>query len=76
MSDTRAARGSDPGRPNAEIPDSWDGNSWLERTQSRGPRLPPGRHNAITRTLYSYSSYKSWADKVRTSWDPADKETK
>jgi len=29
-----------------------------------------GRHAAITRNLYTWSSYKTWADKVRTSWDP------
>jgi hypothetical protein len=28
------------------------------------------RHAAITRTLFSYANYKSWADKVRTSWEP------
>jgi hypothetical protein len=38
---------------------------WLEHMQrSRG------RHAAITRNLYTWSNYKSWADKVRTSWDP------
>jgi hypothetical protein len=74
MSDTRAARGGTPGRPKSDVPDSWDGPSWLERAQPRGPRPPPGRHTAITRTLYSYSNYKSWAEKVRTSWDPAEKD--
>ncbi len=68
MSDSKAARGL-PGRPTSELPESWDGASWLERT-NRPSRLPPGRHTAITRTLFSYSSYKSWAEKVRTSWDP------
>ena len=28
------------------------------------------RHSAITRTLHNYASYKSWAEKVRSSWDP------
>jgi hypothetical protein len=76
MSDTKAPRGPVPGEPTSELPDSWDGNSWLDRTQARGARLPPGRHNAITRTLNNYSSYKSWADKVRTSWHPTDKDPK
>ncbi len=76
MSDSKAARGAAPGRSKTDVPDSWDGASWLERSQPRGARLPPGRHTAITRTLYSYSNYKSWAEKVRTSWDPADKEPK
>jgi hypothetical protein len=38
--------------------------SWLERTQPSNPR-----HAAITRSLNSWSSYKSWTDKVRHSWD-------
>lgn len=34
-------------------------------------RAPPAssRHAAITRTLYSWSSYKSWAERVRGSFD-------
>jgi hypothetical protein len=27
------------------------------------------RHAAITRSLYSWSNYKSWSDKVRSTWD-------
>ncbi len=38
--------------------------SWLERTPPSNPR-----HAAITRSLNSWSSYKSWSDKVRHSWD-------
>ena len=39
--------------------------SWLEK-----PAAPvPNRHAAITRTLYSWSNYTSWADKVRSDWD-------
>lgn len=44
-------------------------------------RKPPGaafpgrpvansRHAAITRNLRNYASYKSWAEKMRSSWDP------
>jgi hypothetical protein len=42
---------------------------WLERAQP--PALPPSnpRHAAITRSLYSWSNYKSWTDKVRSNWD-------
>jgi hypothetical protein len=41
---------------------------WLERTQ------PPAtttnsRHAAITRSLHTWSNYKSWTDKVRSNWD-------
>jgi hypothetical protein len=43
----------------------WDGyGSWLNRGQK-----PNGRHAAITKSLYTWSNYKSWADKVRSSWD-------
>lgn len=42
--------------------------NWLDRT------LPPNpRHAAITRSLYSWSNYKSWTDKVRNSWDKEKK---
>jgi hypothetical protein len=30
---------------------------------------PGGRHAAITNSLYSWHSYKSWADKVRGTWE-------
>jgi len=42
----------------------WDYASWLNRGQK-----PNGRHAAITKSLYTWSNYKSWADKVRSSWD-------
>lgn len=29
---------------------------------------PPSRHGAIARKLYTYSNYKSWADKMRAAW--------
>ena len=38
---------------------------WLQHMQRTR-----GRHAAITRNLYTWSNYKSWADKVRISWDP------
>jgi hypothetical protein len=38
---------------------------WLEHMQRTR-----GRHAAITRNLYTWSNYKTWADKVRTTWDP------
>jgi hypothetical protein len=28
-----------------------------------------GRHSAITNNLYNFHSYKSWADKVKGSWE-------
>ncbi len=42
--------------------------NWLERAQPTNPR-----HAAITRSLYSWSNYKSWSDKVRNSWDKEKK---
>ena len=44
-------------------------SSWLERMQrSRG------RHAAITKNLYTWSSYKNWTEKVRENWaDPQAK---
>ena len=38
--------------------------TWRERAQPTNPR-----HAAITRSLYNWSSYKSWTDKVRHGWD-------
>ena len=31
-----------------------------------------GRHAAITNTLYSWHSYKSWAERMRGSWETKD----
>lgn len=46
--------------------------NWLDRVQrSRG------RHAAITKNLYTWSSYKNWADRVKDSFDqPKDKADK
>lgn len=38
--------------------------NWLDRAQPSNPR-----HAAITRSLYSWTNYKSWTDKVRSNWD-------
>lgn len=38
--------------------------SWLEKSQPANPR-----HAAITRSLYSWSNYKNWTDKVRHGWE-------
>jgi hypothetical protein len=37
---------------------------WLEHMQRSRTR-----HAAITRNLYTWSNYKSWADKMRVSWE-------
>ncbi len=39
-------------------------------------RVLGSRHSAITRNLQNYASYKSWAEKMRTNWEPGkDPET-
>ena len=59
--------------------DSWSNygvRGWPDRAPLAKPGVPAGadagphRHAAITRTLFSYANYKSWADKVRISWEP------
>ena len=37
--------------------------NWLDRVQRAR-----GRHAAITRNLYTWSNYKSWAERVKDSW--------
>ncbi|HEX4618809.1 MAG TPA: hypothetical protein VH135_03720, partial [Steroidobacteraceae bacterium] len=37
--------------------------TWLDRMQRAR-----ARQAAITRNLYTWSNYKSWADQVRDSW--------
>jgi len=41
--------------------------SWLDRMQRAR-----ARQAAITRNLYTWSNYKSWADQVRDSWQATD----
>jgi len=45
--------------------------AWLERMQRTR-----GRHAAITKNLYTWSSYKHWADKVKGSWEDEPVPTK
>jgi hypothetical protein len=42
--------------------------NWLDRVQRAR-----GRHAAITRNLYTWSNYKSWAERVKDSWDEEKK---
>jgi hypothetical protein len=41
--------------------------TWLDRMQRARTRQA-----AITRNLYTWSNYKSWADQVRDSWQGGD----
>lgn len=43
--------------------------TWVDRAQQPANL----RHAAITRSLYSWSNYKSWTDKVRHSFDKEKK---
>jgi hypothetical protein len=45
--------------------------NWLDRAHVTLPPSQPAnpRHAAITRSLNSWSNYKSWTDKVRSNWD-------
>lgn len=44
---------------------------WLEHMQRTRTR-----HAAITRNLYTWSNYKSWADKMRVDWKDDSKPPK
>jgi hypothetical protein len=44
--------------------------NWLDRAQ---PAPSNSRHAAITRSLHTWSNYKSWTDKVKSSWDKDQK---
>jgi hypothetical protein len=48
--------------------------NWLDRA----PPAPSSnsRHAAITRSLNTWSNYKSWTDKVKGSWDKDPKSGK
>jgi hypothetical protein len=64
----RRASADDAIAPRGKV-DGWEAySSWLNRIQKTG-----GRHAAITRNLYSWNNYKSWADKVRHSWEDEKK---
>src|SRR5262245_56196168 len=62
-----------PRRPAAKFgaaTEGWDAyNAWLDRV--RGQPAPPSRQAVISKSLYSVSSYKSWADKARGAFDKA-----
>ena len=45
--------------------------TWLDRMQRARTR-----HAAITRNLYTWSNYKSWADQVKGSWEQEPVEPK
>jgi len=47
--------------------DGWDAyNNWLDRVRQPAS---PSRQAVISKSLYSVSSYKNWADKARGAFD-------
>ena len=76
MSSTDRGRGNAPGKqkeplssgsaaadPAEPFPD------WMDRMQRAR-----ARHAAITRNLNTWSNYKSWADRMRESWDEDERQ--
>jgi hypothetical protein len=61
--DRRAPR-VQPGQPTPAAPAADETVNLLKRSEK-----PGGRHGAITNTLYSWHSYKNWADKMRGTWE-------
>ena len=47
--------------------------NWLDRAHPSTQQPVNSRHAAITRSLNSWSNYKSWTDKVRSNWDKDSK---
>ena len=47
--------------------------NWLDRAP---PAASNSRHAAITRSLHTWSNYKSWTDKVKSNWDKDTKSGK
>ncbi len=74
MSSSDRGRGTTPNEPaaTAKTPGSADAadpySNWLDRMQRARVR-----HAAITKNLYTWSNYKSWAEKMKDTWqdDPA-----
>lgn len=61
----RAGAGAPPREPQRA--------NWLDRAQ---PAASNSRHAAITRSLHTWSNYKSWTDKVKSNWDKDTKSGK
>lgn len=50
--------------------------NWLDRAGQPAAVSSNSRHAAITRSLNTWSNYKSWTDKVKGSWDKDTKSGK
>ena len=76
MSSSDRGRGDAPGTQRDPAPSSNPTGgadayaNWLDRMQRAR-----ARQAAITRNLYTWSNYKSWADQVRDSWSNNENNT-
>ena len=69
--ESKTANGTVGAKPAASAPDAGSAEAyarWLEHMQRTR-----GRHAAITRNLDTWSNYKSWAEKVKGSFEPGSK---
>lgn len=58
-----------PTRPRSKAEGLEAYSNWVNRDGKAAATAPPAnRHSAITRRLYNWTSYKTWADNVRSSW--------
>jgi hypothetical protein len=77
MSSSDRGRGDAPGSRHEPVPTGGTPGSadpypnWLDRMQRAR-----ARHAAITKNLYTWSNYKSWADKMRDNWEDEDPNAK
>jgi hypothetical protein len=77
MSSTDRGRGNLPASKQKEPPASESAATdpaepfpeWMDRMQRTR-----ARHAAITRNLNTWSSYKTWADRMRESWDDEERQ--
>lgn len=76
MSDSKSPRSPPTRKPlDAAVPARPAGAGLTGPIERRAVPRPPSRsgasrHSAITRNLQNYASYKLWAEKVRSSWEP------
>lgn len=76
MSDSKSPRSPPTRKPlDAAVPGRAPTAAITGRIERGVVPRPPGRpgvsrHSAITRNLQSYASYKLWAEKIKSSWEP------
>ncbi len=76
MSDSKSPRSPPPRKPlDAAVPGRTAPVGLTGPIERRAVPRPPGRagasrHSAITRNLQNYASYKLWAEKVKSNWEP------